>query len=208
MYCNSREAVERDHIPPKCFFTVPLPSDLVVVPICTECNQDFSRNIDEEARVYLLSRRAYSSNSATSVWKNRILKGLVKNYKMAKRIQQASTQVILKSTDGLSLGMIPAILVPKDLFAKFIRRLVRGLHWHCFGEILNNDILIQELWSNGQEFPDNDVNEWIDSAHLHSHASGQFTFRVFDGRPVDRRCFWVFRLHGQMIGAAICSWTS
>ena len=128
VYCNSREAVERDHIPPKCFFTVPLPSDLVVVPICTICNQDFSRNIDEEARVYLLSRRAYFSPSATSVWNDRVLKGLVKNRKMAKRIQQASTQVILKSADGQSLGLFPAIQVPTNLFANFIKRLVRGLH--------------------------------------------------------------------------------
>ena len=36
-YCGSEEATTRDHVPPKCLFIDPLPSNLITVPSCQGC---------------------------------------------------------------------------------------------------------------------------------------------------------------------------
>lgn len=206
VYCNSSHATERDHVPPKGFFTKPLPSDIVVVPVCTGCNQQFSKSLDEPARAFLLPRLAYRSASATSLWKSSVLRGLSRNRRIASNLRGSFTRVRTWSPNGLFLGHSDAVLFPKFLFNAFIDRLVRGLHWHCYGEPVLDSVRVQPFWVNGHEFTDPEVKTWIHSGRLHSHGGGQFQFKVFDGRPNDKRSFWVFQIHDQMFGAAICHW--
>ena len=52
IYCQSREADSRDHVPPKGIFPKPRPSDLVSVPACQECNGGFAQ-LDEEFAFWL-----------------------------------------------------------------------------------------------------------------------------------------------------------
>lgn len=208
VYCNQNEATERDHVPPQGFFTKPLPSDLIVVPICTKCNQEFANNLDEKSRGYLIMRMAYHSASATIVWKEMVLRGLRKNRRMATQIRGSRVRVNIRSPGGLFLGNSDAVRFPNSLFDAFIQRLVRGLYWHCFGTSLDEKCRTQSYWFKGWEFQDPEIKAWVDSGPLQSHAGGQFKFKVFDGRPDDLRLFWAFELHGQLFGAAQCSWGS
>ena len=54
VYCGERDATTEDHIPPKCLFGLPLPSTLIKVPSCFQCNST-SRD-DEYFRIALSSR--------------------------------------------------------------------------------------------------------------------------------------------------------
>ena len=54
IYCGKREATERDHVPPKCFFPRPWPNDLITVPSCSICNRSFGK-IDEFIRDVFIS---------------------------------------------------------------------------------------------------------------------------------------------------------
>lgn len=49
IYCGIYEGKEKYHIPPKCFFTEPLPSNLITVPSCSICNRKLGK-IDENIR--------------------------------------------------------------------------------------------------------------------------------------------------------------
>lgn len=51
-YCGAPPTT-RDHIPPECFFALPLPPRLITVPACKECNEDF-RLDDEYFRLAIL----------------------------------------------------------------------------------------------------------------------------------------------------------
>jgi hypothetical protein len=148
---------------------------------------------------------AYRSESATSVWKGAIHRGLAKDRQRYKRLVSALIPLPVGPADGRNLTDASAILFPKPLFDSFVQRLVRGLHWHCFGEILTKAVTIKPYWVNGPEFKDPEVREWIDSGPLQCHAGGQFKFKVFDGRPNDLQSFWIFELHGHVFGAARCS---
>ena len=46
IYCGVNVGDEPDHVPPKCLFPQPRPSDLVTVPSCARCNRRFA--LDDE----------------------------------------------------------------------------------------------------------------------------------------------------------------
>ena len=54
IYCGKNESTTRDHIPPKCFFPSPRPNNLITVPCCEECNNNFGKD-DERVRNLLTS---------------------------------------------------------------------------------------------------------------------------------------------------------
>ena len=51
-YCGERRELTRDHIPPKCVFGSPRPSNLITVPSCRPCNHQLSKD-DEYFRLVL-----------------------------------------------------------------------------------------------------------------------------------------------------------
>ena len=53
VYCRSPKDLTRDHIPPSSFFPKPRPIDLITVPCCRECHEEFTRN-DAYLRNYLI----------------------------------------------------------------------------------------------------------------------------------------------------------
>ena len=53
VYCRSPKDLTRDHIPPSSFFPKPRPTDLITVPCCRNCHQEFTEN-DEYLRNYLI----------------------------------------------------------------------------------------------------------------------------------------------------------
>ena len=53
VYCRSPKDLTRDHIPPRSFFPAPRPTDLITVPCCRECHEEFTEN-DAYLRNYLI----------------------------------------------------------------------------------------------------------------------------------------------------------
>ena len=53
VYCRSPKDLTRDHIPPRSFFPPPRPTDLITVPCCCNCHEEFTEN-DEYLRNYLI----------------------------------------------------------------------------------------------------------------------------------------------------------
>ena len=60
VYCGKVRVLTKDHIPPKCFFAKPRPSNLITVPSCKECN--LGRSKDDEYLRFVLAYRFENSN--------------------------------------------------------------------------------------------------------------------------------------------------
>jgi hypothetical protein len=43
VYCGEQRELTRDHVPPRCLFSKPRPSNLVTVPCCQACNSEFQK---------------------------------------------------------------------------------------------------------------------------------------------------------------------
>jgi hypothetical protein len=49
IYCGKRKGTTKDHVPPKCLFPLPKPSNLVAVPCCYVCKKTYEKD-DEPVR--------------------------------------------------------------------------------------------------------------------------------------------------------------
>ncbi len=69
VYCGEHRDVTRDHVPPRCLFSKPRPSDLVIVPCCESCNREFQKH-DEYFRIAVttgIDNEKFAKESADSV---------------------------------------------------------------------------------------------------------------------------------------------
>jgi hypothetical protein len=69
VYCGEQRELTRDHVPPRCLFSKPGPSELITVPCCTHCNGDFQQH-DEYFRIAIttgIDREKFPKENADSV---------------------------------------------------------------------------------------------------------------------------------------------
>jgi hypothetical protein len=77
IYCGEQRELTRDHVPPRCLFSKPRPSDLITVPCCAHCNGDFQKH-DEYFRIAIttgIDLEKFPKENADSV---RALKNLAR----------------------------------------------------------------------------------------------------------------------------------
>lgn len=68
-YCGELRELTRDHVPPRCLFSKPRPSDLVTVPCCDSCNRELSKH-DEYFRIAIttgIDKEIFPKENADSV---------------------------------------------------------------------------------------------------------------------------------------------
>ena len=69
VYCGEERELTRDHVPPRCLFSKPRPSDLVTVPCCPDCNRELAKH-DEYFRIAVttgINREKFPKENADSV---------------------------------------------------------------------------------------------------------------------------------------------
>lgn len=69
VYCGEQGELTRDHVPPRCLFSKPRPTDLITVPCCAPCNGDFQKH-DEYFRIAIttgIDREKFPKENADSV---------------------------------------------------------------------------------------------------------------------------------------------
>jgi hypothetical protein len=135
VYCGSTEAIERDHVPPKCFFPEPRPSELITVPSCTRCNRGFGKD-DERVRNIL------TSLSTTEIHPAVVSQLAAKRDRSFNRREGAATLkhfteslkvVDIESSGGTRVGPAYAIDLDQDAINRFMDRMTRALMYHANG---------------------------------------------------------------------------
>ncbi len=141
--CGIREAKSRDHIPPKGIFLPPRPS-LITVPACDKCNQGSSKD-DEKFRAYL-SMHSYSSSPIAKrlFWEHTIPR-LSRNPKFAHDILNETEPINLIS-GNIFLGKAFSSKWDSGVHDRVIEKIVRGLYFHHFKEILGKYYSVKTHW--------------------------------------------------------------
>src|SRR2546422_10376314 len=83
VYCRAADADTRDHIPPQLLFPSPKPNTLITVPACNACNKCFQQ--DDEVLAMFLTSLLGTNSAGMSIWKSRVLNGLLKRSPKLKR---------------------------------------------------------------------------------------------------------------------------
>lgn len=161
--CGKREATTVDHVPPKGLFPKPWPSDLITVPACGSCNNGASVD-DEKFRVYMAMQIAGGHPDAKRLWKQHALATLRYNKKLLREVMRGMGRVEVRTEAGLYLGTRTTYLFPMQTYHRVMERTVRGLYYHCYGEVLGDGIRwdfsfyptldpilvsLSELWARG-----------------------------------------------------------
>ena len=128
IYCGRLKNIDKDHVPPQCFFPPPRPDNMITVPSCKKCNRDFGK-IDERVRNLI--------SSSENVEKHESIKNYIsgKRDRSFLRKKQSNLDHVLNSMDlvhtytesGIYLGKKPIINYDQEIFDKFLERLTRAL---------------------------------------------------------------------------------
>jgi len=122
--CGSAELLTNDHIPPKCFFPKPRPSNLISVRCCQTCHRSYAK--DDEAFMILLSMHAIKNPAKQWIYENKTLPSLkTRNKKLARHIWNEIRIVPILT----NIGIVPlrTIGFPQKRMERFLFRLTKGL---------------------------------------------------------------------------------
>ena len=143
--CGVEKATTVDHIPPKGIFPKPRPANLITVPSCIRCNNTASKD-DEAFRVFLSLHVGIESPQTQALWEKEAFRSTRHNRRLFNYITQTAKKVVLQTKAGIILGTRMAVRWDSNVHDRTIERIIRGLYFHHFGEILGNRVTIRVHW--------------------------------------------------------------
>jgi hypothetical protein len=181
-----------------------LPDDQITVPACRTCNHTFSRT-DEELRVTLSLLAGTDTPALDAFWKQEALRSLRHNKRMRQRILRDSHPIEIVTPSGLYLGDGFAVRLQHVEHKRTMERIVRGLYFHHFGEMLGPavqlDIYMREQ-ANKTAF-DEFVRGLVSKMAQGSVGGNQFMYRY--GRAAEEPLVsaWLLLFHKRHIMLAL-----
>jgi hypothetical protein len=182
IYCGSFQSGTRDHVPPKCLFPKPRPLETVTVPACFKCNASFQK--DDEYFLIAMAGQGYRRDpEADRVWQTIIRPLLVRSPRFRAMISRNILKEPVRTPAGLVLPKMMAIRFDWLRIQRVVRRIVRGLLWHHYGQLPGQEIELEVF--AGRNIPAEVANaintmtnvSWIgDTIFRYRHA-------VADGAP-------------------------
>jgi hypothetical protein len=150
VHCGTPSDLTRDHVPPKCFFPKPLPSNLITVPACARCNQGMGLD-EEHFLATVMFGEAGISATGKNLWSEKLSRMHEKNRGLRKRIARAMSYADVFSKGGIYLGRRMTIDVDQARVARVVHKILRGLYFFEFGERVPANATIAVLWLQSKE---------------------------------------------------------
>jgi len=140
--CGSTENLTRDHIPPENLFKPPLPTNLITVPSCLECNGSYS--LDEEYFRACVATQGYWHPIGEWIWENKVIGSTFhRSPTLKKAIASTYTTVPIQTPSGLYAGEQGALLYRADRLQRVVEKICRGLYTHHHPEVDLTDVLVE-----------------------------------------------------------------
>lgn len=137
--CGMKNATTREHIPPKCIFLKPLPSNLTTVPACYSCNNISSKD-DEYFRVMLAISVGHQTERGKEFFQeSRKTISHKGNRKLREYIRNNLLEVPVSTESGIYLGKHHAIKVDPEFVKPVLRKITKGLFFKLSNKILADD---------------------------------------------------------------------
>ncbi|MBU0734082.1 MAG: HNH endonuclease [Proteobacteria bacterium] len=135
IYCGKKPKRTDDHVPPKSFFPKPRASDLITVPSCKKCNQGAGKDEEFFLATFMFSD-AGISDAGKRLWSEKLHRMYEKNLGLRRKIAQALEYTNVVTPVGLFLGRRMAIKPDEKRFDKVISKIVRGLYFFEYQEVI------------------------------------------------------------------------
>lgn len=204
VYCQQRVADTEDHIPGRQFFADPKPppSELIAVPACRKCNDQFSK-IEDYVCSHLLFGQGGVSVAGKAIWQQRMHRTYQKNDGLRRLISRSLHPLNIFTPEGLYAGQRLALDTDFGRVSQFIVKLVKGLYYFEFDEPLPLDVVI--------DFPEYHA-EHVDLSEPHSLTRrgkrswpGTFEYKCERVPDAHTESAWMFRFYGENVFVAFTS---
>lgn len=189
-YCGAPSPTTRDHIPPKGIFPTPRPDDLVTVPSCAVCNQGASAS-DERFRAYLSLHVGVGTPSINRLWEQ-ALPSIRRNRSLHRRLRAEVEPVWLTTPSGVIHGQAYRGRWDSDIHDSTVERMIRGLYFHHYGDVLGTRVRVKALWFRGLSA---DIREATAECEQRSVGGGQFVYRFVRASDAPLHSIWLFQFH-------------
>lgn len=191
--CGISEATTSDHLPPKGIFPKPRPSNLITVPSCVECNNSAS-DLDEAFRLYLALHVGDLEDKITAAYFHEALRTYQHNKKLQREILGSAQPVEFKTPAGIYLGQGMKVLWNSKAHDAVIERIVRGLYFHHFCEVLPSDTNVSPKWFNN---PDNEFLKTLSGLKKNVVGNNQFIYLYSRAEEHPAASVWYFEFYGR-----------
>jgi len=135
IYCGVTQADTLDHIPPKCLFAEPRPSNLYTVPSCAACNASFARD-DEYFRTAMALRWDVSSHPAAGAIVGKALRSTERSGGFRNLFTRTLEDAPIITHSGLYVQEGGRFEADMERINRVLVRIVRGLYYKKVGTVL------------------------------------------------------------------------
>jgi len=199
-FCGIRPATTKDHIPPKCIFPLPRPVDIITVPACKECNESTSA-VDEEFRVFVNLFVGKKTPETERLWEYQTLSTVEKNIRLLNKAKSAFQPGYITSKHGIIISEVE-LVVWDDSMNQVVDKIIRGLYFFHFGEILADrvDIAVKQVhivtMDNNERVK---LCECVKPLQSNYVADGQFIYRYARANDSPLSSVWLLIFHKGLV---------
>lgn len=195
-YCGIREATTRDHIPPRGIFNRPRPNDLITVPCCVECNNQASK-YDERFKAHLGMHVARAGGEGEKLFKEGVLRTLNHNKKIKNTIIQTMYPVHELSISDPKIKKGIAVPWDNEAHDLIIERIIRGLFFYHYKQIVPSDVIIQIYWFKEK------IEAYDSDLYTNTIANGAFVYKYDKVEEAEFSSIWLFDFYSSHFAGGI-----
>lgn len=146
--CGDACIVTREHVPPKCLFLKPRPSNTITVPLCENCNHSY--HLDDEYFRVMVSTALEPNKQQWDLWTEKVigssfLRGPGLRARLSSEYDRVQKYV---EANGFRLGngtLAPESILPLAMgfdacrITRVVEKIIKCLHFHHCDESLRTD---------------------------------------------------------------------
>ena len=172
-YLCGNPADTKDHIPPRCIFPDPKPTDLITVPSCQECNS--ASQLDDEYFRWFVATASSEHPEALRLIRERVIPRFRKRPALLKSIMRRAVRVNVHSRAGVFLKQRPGFHFDRPRIQNVVEKITKGLYRHETAQRLANEYSVKDFVFN-PDVPDS-AKDWVISLPLREIGAGLFSYR-------------------------------
>ena len=151
-YLCGHPATTNDHIPPKCIYPEPKPSNLITVPACVSCNS--ATKLDDEYFRWLVATGSPGSQEARALVKGPIVRGFRKRPALLYSVMKYADRLSVSTPAGIFVGTQPVFQFDRPRVQVVINKIVRGLYHYNLQRTFPPDYIVADFRLNPRLTPE------------------------------------------------------
>lgn len=152
-YCGETKPLTKDHVVPRCLFPKPLPSFMVTVPACDDCNSEKANHDDYLRDILVVDADTAKSKGAQGLLEGPLLRAAKRNQsKVIKAAKAQGKMEAVHSPSGIYLGHAFSFPLEGDRVNHIFSLIVRGLYFKTTKLLLPQDCKLDVRRLTAAEF--------------------------------------------------------